>query len=192
MLMPTTMPQNSTGPARHLTTRDGEGYPARPDKSFRADNEWSIDFDLSTLARQFSFVIPEALMPNLVANTKEQAIRAMVGGLAEAGAVPDGQQEHVISAILRREQLASTGIGRGVAIPHTKHDGVNRLVAAAAHSRTGIDFESLDGEPVHLIFLLVSPSNSPSDHLRALEAISRHIGDLEYQTWRMDQRHVED
>jgi len=151
-----------------------------------------MDFHPSTLARQFAFVIPEALMPDLVADTWQQAIRAMVGSLAEAGALPDGHQEDVISAILRREQLASTGIGRGVAIPHTKHDAVRRLVATVAHSRKGIDFESLDGEPVHLIFLLVSPFNSPTEHLRALEAISRHVGGQEYETWRTDRRHGQD
>ena len=55
-----------------------------------------------------------------------------------------------------------------------------------------VDFESLDGEPVHLIFLLVSPPNGPTDHLRALEAISRHVAGQEYQTWRADRRHEED
>ena len=190
--MPTTMSQGSANPASPLMTGDDDKRPTRRVRFLRADDERTIDFDLSTLARQFPFVIPEALIPDLVAETKEQAIRAMVGSLAEAGAIPDGQQEHVVSAILRREELASTGIGRGVAIPHTKHDAVNRLVATAAHSRKGIDFESLDGEPVHLIFLLVSPSNSPGDHLRALEAISCHIGDQEYDAWRADRRHMED
>ena len=76
--------------------------------------------------------------------------------------------------------LGSTGIGRGVAVPHTKHPSVDRLVGTVAVSRKGIEFESLDGEPVQLFFLLVSPPDRPGDHLRALENISRQLRDDEF------------
>ena len=87
----------------------------------------------------------------------------------------DLEREGIIAAILKREELGSTGIGRGVAVPHTKHPSADRLVATIAISKEGVEFASLDGEAVHILFLLVSPHERPGDHLRALENISRHL-----------------
>jgi PTS system fructose-specific IIA component/PTS system nitrogen regulatory IIA component len=78
---------------------------------------------------------------------------------------------------MKREELGSTGIGRGVAVPHTKHPSVERLVGTVGISRNGVEFSSLDGEPVQIFFLLVSPPDRPGDHLRALENISRQLRD---------------
>ena len=83
----------------------------------------------------------------------------------------------IVKAILKREDLGTTGIGRGVAVPHTKHPSVDKLVGTVAVSQEGIDFDSLDGDPVHLFFLLVSPPDQPGQHLRALENISRQLRD---------------
>ena len=121
------------------------------------------------------FVIREAVIPDLSARTKEEVIREMVESLRTTGHVGNGEEERVIKAIMKREEQGTTGIGRGVAVPHTKHAGTTRLIGSVALSRTGIDFCSLDGEPVHVLFLLVSPSDRPGDHLRALETISRHL-----------------
>ena len=78
---------------------------------------------------------------------------------------------------MEREKLGSTGIGQGVAIPHGKSDSVESLVAALGVSKRGVDFESLDGEPVNLIFLLVAPPDSAGQHLKALARISRLLKD---------------
>jgi PTS system fructose-specific IIA component/PTS system nitrogen regulatory IIA component len=121
------------------------------------------------------FVVPGAIVPDLQATTKEAAIRAMVASLCEAGSIPAGDEEGIITAILKREELGSTGIGRGVAVPHTKHPSVDRLIATIALSRSGVDFASLDGESVYIMFLLISPPDRPGDHLRGLENISRHL-----------------
>ena len=83
--------------------------------------------------------------------------------------------ESVIRAILSREELGSTGIGQGVAVPHTRHPTVDRLVGTVALSKGGVEFAALDGEPVDILFLLISPLNQSGDHLRALENISRHL-----------------
>ena len=83
----------------------------------------------------------------------------------------------MVKAILKRELLGSTGIGRGVAIPHTKHNSVDRLIGTVALSKAGIPFDSLDGEPVFVFFLLISPQDRPGDHLRALENVSRCLRD---------------
>ena len=121
------------------------------------------------------FVVQAALIPELPIGSKESAIRSMVSALREAGSIKDSDEEGIVAAILKREELGSTGIGRGVAVPHTKHPSVDKLIAAIAVSKVGVDFSSLDGEPVFVMFLLVSPQDRPGDHLRGLENISRHL-----------------
>lgn len=121
------------------------------------------------------FVVREAILTDLVAKTKADAIRAMVGSLKKAGMIPEADEEGIVAAIMKREELGSTGIGNGVAVPHTKHPSVTRLVATVAVSKAGVDFASLDGEDVFILFLLVSPPDRPGDHLRGLETISRHL-----------------
>ena len=121
------------------------------------------------------FVIKEAILPSLKATSKEDVIREMVAHLKGAGALKAADEEAVVAAILKREELGSTGIGNGVAVPHTKHASVEKLSAMVAISRTGVDFSSLDGEDVFILFLLVSPPDRPGDHLRGLENISRHL-----------------
>lgn len=121
------------------------------------------------------FVVRQSILTDLSAASKEEAIRAMVVSLAAGGSIKVTDQEGIIAAILKREELGSTGIGKGVAVPHTKHSSVDKLVATIALSKTGVEFASLDGEKVHILFLLVSPPDRPGDHLRALENISRHL-----------------
>jgi PTS system fructose-specific IIA component/PTS system nitrogen regulatory IIA component len=123
------------------------------------------------------FVCPGAIRANLKAEDKEGAIREMAQALLEAGKIAEDQYEGIVRAILNREELGSTGIGRGVAVPHTKHPSVDRLIGTAAVSSTGVDFASLDGEKVQLLFLLVSPPDRPGEHLRALESITRQLRD---------------
>ena len=123
------------------------------------------------------FVSREAISASVVAEDKEGVIRELARTLQNAGALIPSEYESVVKAILKREELGSTGIGRGVAVPHTKHPGVERLVATVGVSRSGVDFNSLDGERVQLLFLLISPPDRPGDHLRALENISRQLRD---------------
>jgi mannitol/fructose-specific phosphotransferase system IIA component (Ntr-type) len=121
------------------------------------------------------FICHDAILAQMSAADKPGAIREMVQSLANAGKIENGQIDNIVKAIMKREELGSTGIGRGVAVPHTKHASVERLVGMVAVSSEGVDFASLDGETVHLFFLLVSPMDRPGDHLRALENISRQL-----------------
>jgi PTS system fructose-specific IIA component/PTS system nitrogen regulatory IIA component len=123
------------------------------------------------------FICQNAVLAQLTAMDKEGAVRELVQTLAKAGRVEADEAESIVKAILKREELGSTGIGRGVAVPHTKHPSVDRLVGTVAVSSQGVDFASLDGEVVHLFFLLISPPDRPGDHLRALENISRQLRD---------------
>ncbi len=123
------------------------------------------------------FISRDAIRADLVAYEKEGVIREMVQALLDAGEINADEQESIVKAIMKREELGSTGIGRGIAVPHTKHPSVDRLVGTVAVSSEGVNFNSLDGEKVHLLFLLVSPPDRPGDHLRALENISRQLRD---------------
>lgn len=123
------------------------------------------------------FVCVNAIKSELAAGDKESVIRELVGALIAAGQIQEAEHDSIVKAIMKREELGSTGIGRGVAVPHTKHPSVDRLIGTVGVSQEGIDFQSLDGEKVQLFFLLVSPPDRPGDHLRALENISRQLRD---------------
>lgn len=123
------------------------------------------------------FVNVKAIRADLAADGKEGVIGELVHALVEASAIREDEQESIVKAIMKREELGSTGIGRGVAVPHTKHPSVDQLVGTVGVSTDGVDFDSLDGEKVQLFFLLISPPDRPGDHLRALENISRQLRD---------------
>ncbi len=127
--------------------------------------------------RMSDFVVRDAIVADLKGDSKEGVIRAMVESLRSAGYFAGGELEDVVKAVLKRELLGSTGIGRGVAIPHAKHLTVERLIGTVAVSRGGVGFDSLDGEPVYVFVLLISPQDRPGDHLRALENVSRCLRD---------------
>jgi PTS system fructose-specific IIA component/PTS system nitrogen regulatory IIA component len=123
------------------------------------------------------FVKPETIVPDLVASDKRSAIRELVQSLVDHNQIRAEEMEGIFTAIMNREELGSTGIGRGVAVPHTKHASVDQLIGTVGISAGGIDFQSLDREKVQLVFLLISPPDRPGDHLRALENISRQLHD---------------
>lgn len=121
------------------------------------------------------FLNEKAVSANLKAQDKAGVIRELVEMLSKAGAIKD--KEELINALLSREALGSTGIGQGIGIPHSKSNKVKELVAAFGLSRKGVNFESLDGEPVYIFFLLVAPEESAGPHLKALARISRLLKD---------------
>ena len=123
------------------------------------------------------FVRIESIQADLESGEKEGVIRELVTCLVKSGEIQAEQQDSIVEAILKREELGSTGIGRGIAVPHTKHPSVDRLVGTVGVSDVGVDFKSLDGEKVQLFFMLISPPDRPGDHLRALENISRQLRD---------------
>ena len=123
------------------------------------------------------FINVASIKADLQADDKPAVIQELVNSLAAQARSPQQTCRALSRAIMKREELGSTGIGRGVAVPHTKHASVERLVGTVGVSAEGVDFNSLDGDKVHLLFLLVSPPDRPGDHLRALENISRQLRD---------------
>ena len=129
-----------------------------------------------------SFLDERAVTTDLKANAnKEEIICELVALLVRAGSIKDRDANKLVQTLMKRESLGSTGIGQGVAIPHGKSDAVTTLVGAFAVSRVGVSFDSLDGEPVHLFFLLVAPEDSAGPHLKALARISRLLKDKHFR-----------
>ncbi|MCE2804376.1 MAG: PTS sugar transporter subunit IIA [Gemmataceae bacterium] len=122
--------------------------------------------------RLVDFVVKDSLVPDLRAETKEQAVRILVNSLVDSGRVQAPEFENIVRAILKRETLGTTGIGGGVAIPHARHTSVERLIGTIGIVPEGLGFDSKDGKPVHVIVLIISPHDRPGDHLRALENVS--------------------
>ena len=118
--------------------------------------------------------------PSAVARVKEAVIREMVTALSGAGFFRGADLDDIVRAVMRREQLGTTGIGRHIAIPHSRHTAVDRLIGTLAVSPDGLPFDSLDGEPVYVFVLLVSPQDRPGDHLRALESVVRAMRNEEF------------
>ena len=121
------------------------------------------------------FLNKKAVTADLKATDKEGVLREMVDLLASAEEIKN--KEGLIKALMTRESLGSTGIGQGIGIPHAKSANVKSLVAAFGLSQKGVNFDSLDGEPVYIFFLLIAPEESAGPHLKALARISRMLKD---------------
>ena len=117
----------------------------------------------------------QAIKIGMDATNKEESLKELVHVLF--GVRDIGDPKAVVKALLEREDLGSTGIGQGIAIPHGKTDKVSELIAVMGISHKGVDFDALDGEPVHIFFLLVTPKDSSGPHLKALAQISRLLRD---------------
>jgi mannitol/fructose-specific phosphotransferase system IIA component (Ntr-type) len=126
-------------------------------------------------------VVRNAIIADLVPTDRDAAIAAIVDALVEAGALSPKLRDDFVKAVVRRENRGSTGFGHGVAVPHIKHPAITRMAVTIAISRAGVDFNALDRQPVHAIFLLLSPEDQPEEHLDAMEAI---FGNLSQETFR--------
>jgi PTS system nitrogen regulatory IIA component len=121
------------------------------------------------------FVCIEATITELQASDRDGAIMELVLALGETGRFNKGKSREITSEVIKRENEASTGLGKGVAIPHVKHKAVKEVIAAVGLSSKGINFFALDKQPVYSIILLISSVNDPDKHLQAMENIFRHL-----------------
>lgn len=126
-------------------------------------------------------VVEKGILPNLTSTKRNEAIEEIMDAMIVAGAVKKEMRDEFIKAVIKREKKGSTGFGHGVAVPHVKHPDIETMAVGIAISQTGVEFNALDGQPVHSIFLLLSPENKPEDHLDAIQAI---FGNLSQETFR--------
>jgi len=126
----------------------------------------------------------EFIIQELAAKTKRDVLLELSTAFLRGPYAFDG--DRVVEVLLNREKLGSTGIGDGIAIPHGKLEGLTDLVLAFGRSSGGIDFQAMDGRPVHLFFLLMAPENSEGQYLKALAKISRMLKDASFRKRLMD------
>ncbi len=123
------------------------------------------------------FLLPKAISADLKGETKEDVISELLDLIINAGSIDKKHKSKIFEVIMAREALGSTAIGQGIAIPHGKSECAKALVGCLAVSKKGVDFDSLDGEPAQIFFLLVAPMDSAGPHLKALARISRLLKD---------------
>jgi len=126
----------------------------------------------------------ENLIPDLKAKDKKKAIEELADAVVKSN--PSLDKDRLVRVLLDRESLGSTAIGDGVAIPHGKFPGIIAPIISFGRSRKGLDFESMDGQPVFLFFLLVAPEDSASVHLKALARIAKMLKDSNFRKLLMD------
>lgn len=122
------------------------------------------------------FIAEDAFAPQLATTTKREAIAELLNVLVERGDVSADHVDACLEALMARESLGSTGLGRGVGVPHAMHAGIEKLVGAIGLSTTGIDFRALDGQPVDMLFLILSPPDCP-DRLEALKVVAKFVSE---------------
>ena len=120
-------------------------------------------------------IVTDAVVANLQASTRDEAIHELVSALATAGALDASAVEEIVAALVKREKNGSTGFGKGVAVPHVKHPAVKQMAGTVGRSEMGIDFSALDSQPVYSIFLLLSPENQPQQHLQAMNIVFSNL-----------------
>jgi len=125
--------------------------------------------------------VTEALRPSLAATTRDEAIAELVEALADAKAITKKSVPEVTKLTIKRENQATTGIGKGISLPHTKMKGVSSPVATIGKSSAGLDFSSLDNQTVTTVILMVSNPDNPDEHLQAMEIIFRNIKDERFR-----------
>lgn len=126
-------------------------------------------------------IVRDAILTELNSPDRDAAISELIDALVSARALSPELRDEFVKAIIKREKRGSTGFGHGVAVPHVKHPAIRKMAVAVGISRSGIEFNALDKQPVYSIFLLLSPEDKPEDHLDAMEAI---FGNLSQDTFR--------
>ena len=119
------------------------------------------------------------IVPSLNSKTKKEVLKELVECVAKKE--PEIDNSELLRVLLEREELGSTGIDNGIAIPHGKIKKIEKLIVAFGRSLEGLDFQSMDGKPTHIIFLLIAPENSAGIHLKALARISRLLKETTFR-----------
>jgi mannitol/fructose-specific phosphotransferase system IIA component (Ntr-type) len=120
-------------------------------------------------------VVEDAIITKLTGTKRNEILGELMDALVAAGKVPAEHRDAFVDGAVKRENRGSTGFGYGVAVPHVKTPDTDQLHIAVGISDAGIDFKALDKEPVHSVFLLISPEERPEEHIDAMEAIFGHL-----------------
>ena len=137
-------------------------------------------------------ILEKAIVPSLKGAKRDECIGELLTALAKAGAFKPALKDDFLKAVVKREKKGSTGFGHGVAVPHVKTTEVQRCVVAVGLHTAGVDFNSLDRQPVHAIFLLLSPEEQPEAHLEAMETLFGTLNQDQFRKFLKQARSVAD
>lgn len=139
-----------------------------------------------------NLVCPEAILTQPAENERDAVIKELVNALGKAGAITKKNIEAIAQAVIDRENEASTGIGKGVAVPHVKSNVVKKPVAAIALCSEGLDFSSLDKQPVYSVVLLISPTADSDSHIASMEIIFKNLQKEDFRSFLRQAKSAED
>jgi PTS system nitrogen regulatory IIA component len=154
-------------PADHVLSRTNKGRSALA--GFSASSR-ALFFQPTTMIDLSDLIRPDAVLPSLKAGSKKQVLQALAEKAASIAGLPE---KAILDALIQREKLGSTAVGGGVAIPHARLPGIERIFGLFAHLARPVDFESLDEQPVDIAVLMLAPEAAGADHLKALARIAR-------------------
>jgi mannitol/fructose-specific phosphotransferase system IIA component (Ntr-type)/predicted RNA-binding Zn-ribbon protein involved in translation (DUF1610 family) len=132
-------------------------------------------FVQSRQRQDLPFLVADAVECDASASDKASALGTAVSRLVKSGVIEATAAPSILADLLKREQLASTGVGRSIAIPHIRHPAVDRVIGTIVRLRQGLAYECIDGESVRVLFVVISPAAEPAAHLRAVSAIARAL-----------------
>jgi len=121
------------------------------------------------------FMVADAIIPSLESQDRDSVVGELVSALVDSGHIKAEQKDEITQKIIEREMQGSTGIGKGIAVPHIKHPAITEMIGTIGCSKEGVDFSSLDKAPVYSVLLLLSPPNQPDQHLEAMESLFAHL-----------------
>ncbi|MCA9293063.1 MAG: PTS sugar transporter subunit IIA [Phycisphaerales bacterium] len=138
-------------------------------------------------------IVPEgAVVARLESDERDSVVAELVDALISAGSAPKKLRDELIKMALERERRGSTGFGKGVAVPHVKHDAVTKMSAAIGISAGGVEFNALDKQPVYSFILLLSPASRPDEHLQAMEVIFKNLSQDTFRRFLRQSESVDD
>ncbi|MBC24143.1 MAG: PTS fructose transporter subunit IIA [Phycisphaerae bacterium] len=137
-------------------------------------------------------VVNEAVIVKLEGAKRNEVIEELLDALVAAGRVDTGNRDDYLKAIIKREKRGSTGFGHGVAVPHAKAESIDQISVAIGLCADGVDFNALDQQPVHAVFLLLSPEDRPEDHLDAMEAIFGSLSQEQFRRFLFQAQSIDD
>jgi mannitol/fructose-specific phosphotransferase system IIA component (Ntr-type) len=133
-----------------------------------------------------NLVQTSAMISELAATTKEAALKELLAAAGEAGAFPESAHKSLSRRLFDREAIGSTGLGNSVAVPHVKGEDVKGVSLVMARCRAGLEWQAIDGRPVHVFFMLVSPTNDPEAHLQCLRWIASLARNSDFRRFLLD------
>ena len=138
---------------------------------------------------QFKDLIsPQAIIGDLESSTPNEALAEMVDALIAAGSISEDIRQGVLTALIEREGITSTGVGNGIAVPHAKHPAIKKMTGLFARSREGVDFAAIDDKPVHLFVLLLSNQDLIQQHLQSLAYVAKHLNEDIFRSFLLNAR----